>query len=61
MKYQNLFWVGNDHTMMMIKCTIFEYALLTRVFRKSLIVELDPGPKICDANRYGEPTKISAL
>ena len=27
-----------------------------RVFRKSLFVELDPGPKICDANRYRELT-----
>ena len=37
-------------------------ALYIRVFRKSLFVELDPVPKICDANRYGELTKkISAL
>ena len=27
------------------------------MFRKSLFVELDPVPKICDANRYGELTK----
>ena len=32
--------------------------VLNRVFRKSLfVVELDPVPKICDANRYGELTK----
>ena len=31
----------------------FDEALSIRVFRKSLFVELDPGPKICDANRYG--------
>ena len=36
--------------------------LLTRVFRKLLFVELDPVPKICNANRYGELTKFfSAL
>ena len=34
----------------------------SRVFRKSLFVELDLVPKICDVNRYGELTKkISAL
>ena len=34
----------------------FDEALSIRVFRKSLFVELDPVPKICDANRYGELT-----
>ena len=37
--------------------TRFENEVMSRVFRKSLFVELDPVPKICDANRYGELTK----
>ena len=46
----------------MVLIIIFEKSMCSRLFRKSLFVELDPVPKICDADRYGELTKkISAL